>query len=147
MTNMTSAARFRRLVVLTASVAILGLAGASITPATEAPSAERRARTQEHAREQIEELRERLDLTEEQEEQIRPILADAGKQIRKLHSSARDQERSRENMMAMREQAKRIHQETRAKLEPILSSEQLAEYDAIQEEWREEHRAALRDEG
>jgi len=107
--------------------------------------AERQPPSEEQIAQQVEkrvqEMRERLELTEEQEQQMQPILADNMKQLRELRQSYQGKGRDRETMQALRGEAQAMQQATRAKLEGILTPEQMTEYDAIQEEWRKERRS------
>jgi hypothetical protein len=102
---------------------------------------------QQRAGERAEEMRERLQFTEEQEQQMRPILKDTGKQVRELRERYRNEERNRETAQAMRKEMEAIQASTRAQLEQILSSEQLAEYDALQSEWREQRHKGRGEQG
>ena len=85
-----------------------------------------------------EEMSERLQLTDEQEQQVQPIFEDAGEQMRAKHEELRSRGRSQSSMQEMQKAMQKIEKATRKQLEPILSAEQLEEYDALQAEWRQE---------
>lgn len=96
-------------------------------------------------RQGVEELKERLQLTDEQSQQVEPILKDGATQMHEMRERLRDSGRSREAMQSMREESQKLAKETRAKLEAVLSAEQLETYDALIEERREEHQKRMRD--
>ena len=86
------------------------------------------------------EVQARLKLTPEQQEKVRPIVIEEMKQLR----AARDEiqssgQRPRDRMKAGRK-VKSIQEDAEAKLKPILSKEQMAEYKKI----REERKAQIR---
>ena len=99
---------------------------------------------EQHARQRAREMRERLQLDEKQEDQMRPILRDAGKRTREIFERYRSQERSQETMQSMREELDTIRAKTRTKLEPILTPEQLVQFDELQEEWRKARQKSKR---
>ena len=86
------------------------------------------------------EVQARLKLTPEQQEKVRPIVIEEMKQLR----AARDEmqssgQRPRDRMKAGRK-VRSIQDDTEAKLKPILSKEQMAEYKKIREERKAEIR-------
>lgn len=93
----------------------------------------------------LDEFRARLALTEEQKAAVEPILRESFERRAALAEKMRGGSKpSRREMRRMRDDAERIRNETRAALAPILSPAQLAEYDRIQEEVREEARQKFR---
>ena len=79
--------------------------------------------------ERMEEMSERLQLTDEQEQQVQPIFEDAGEQMRAKHEEFRSRGRSQSSMQEMQKAMQKIEKATRKQLE---------EYDALQAEWRQE---------
>ncbi len=114
--------------------------GATLAWAQERPT---RAEMEQQATKRMQEMRERLQLTDEQEEQVQPILAESAKRTREMLERYMSQGRSPSTMSQMREEMQKLQKENRAKLEEILSAEQLLEYDTIQQEWREERRRRM----
>lgn len=92
----------------------------------------------------MEEMSERLELTDEQEQQVQPIFEDAAEQMRAKHEELRSRGRSQSSMQEMQQAMQKIEKATRKQLEPILSTEQLEEYDALQAEWRQERNSQRR---
>lgn len=94
----------------------------------------------------LDEFRARLALTEEQKAAVEPILRESFERRAAFAEKMRGGSKpSRREMRRMRDDAERIRNETRAALAPILSPAQLAEYDRIQEEVREEARQKFRE--
>jgi hypothetical protein len=107
------------------------------------------------AQEQMQQTIERLELTNEQVEQVKPVLKKAASEQQKILSSYGMDPQSRQNstrkpgmrqMMAMRNEMQDVRENTMRELDPILSDEQLEEFKQIQEErqaaMRERMRAA-----
>jgi len=129
---------FPIVMLLIALVCLVGLAQAQGPPPGD---------PEEQARQRFAELQKRLELTDEQSEQVKPILRDSGEQMREMRERARESGRSRETMQAMRKEAQKLEKETRGKLEPILSPEQLEAYDKLVEEKRQERRNRMQGHG
>jgi Spy/CpxP family protein refolding chaperone len=112
------------------------------------PAASRLALAQEDqaapsARKQIENLKERLKLTPEQVEKVKPILEQQRQKLRELREQSGG-ERSRRGRVGMARQARKIRKETDAELKQILSPEQMKELDKIREERRGRARERMR---
>ena len=75
-------------------------------------------------------MQERLNLTDEQVEQIRPIVYEQSENRRELFEKYRSQ--GRQGRSAMREEMQEMRSETDARLAEILSDQQLQEYQKIQ---------------
>jgi hypothetical protein len=91
----------------------------------------------------IQELRERLALTPEQEQKITPLLEARNAKLRDLRAKTSD-DASRAEKMALLRQAKAIQKDFDAQLEPILSKEQMKEWQQFREEAREAARERYR---
>lgn len=88
----------------------------------------------------------RLALTDDQKAAVGPILRKSFERRAALAEKARSGKKpSRRELLQMRAAAERIRAETRAELAPILTPAQLAEYDRIQKELREEARRKFRE--
>lgn len=100
----------------------------------------------------IEQAKQRLNLTSEQEKDIAPILEQSGKQRIALldkhgikRSKSGEKKRpSFSQMMALKEDMEKLNAETREQLASILTDEQLAEWDKIQQESKEKMRKKMR---
>lgn len=100
----------------------------------------------------IEQAKQRLNLTSEQERDIAPILEQSGKQRIALfdkhgikRSKSGEKKRpSFSQMMALKEDMEKLNAETREQLASILTDQQLAEWDKIQQESKEKMRKKMR---
>ena len=99
-----------------------------------------RARRKQTAETRLEQLQERLSLTEEQREQVQPVLEESWGNSQELREKARQQGPSPETMRSMREEMGTLQKATREKLAKILNEEQLTEYDQMIKEEREQMR-------
>ena len=105
------------------------------------------------AKAQMQETFERLELTDEQIQQVEPVLrasAEARQEIlaeygmdpaSRQSSGARPGPRK---MRAMRKEMDAVNEDTLGQLEQVLSDEQIAEFNRIQEERRAEMRERMR---
>jgi len=125
----------------TTALCLLALAALIVTSTSWAQRPPSREQMEQQAARHMEELRTRLELTEEQERQIEPILAEGRRKGLELHDEFRSQERSRST--TMRDEMQKMHQQMRDELMSILTTQQLAEYDAVHEEWRAERRKKM----
>jgi hypothetical protein len=119
----------KRLIIL---VALLLIGSISTPAAQEVP---------EQARQRLEQIKERLKLTPEQIEQVRPIFADEIqklKALRETHSGGAGG--SRRDRLKMGRELKRIQGEADDRLKKVLSKEQMQELKKIREESREKLR-------
>jgi hypothetical protein len=93
----------------------------------------------EQALERVEKMKERLHLTPEQLEQVRPVIAEQAEKFKAVRDkySGQDSRRSRRKMAR---ELRDIRNETDEKLENILSKQQMDELKKMREEAREEFR-------
>ena len=103
--------------------------------------------------ERIAQVKEHLDLSEEQVEQITPILKsalEAQKELLEDTDIARDGRRERDwknvrQARQMRDRTNEIRENTRKELAAVLTEEQLEKYDEMQEERKAAMRERARD--
>jgi len=86
-------------------------------------------------------LAARLNLTEDQKTQIKPIIADRQQKLRDLR-----QDTSSRPMQRMRK-AKKILEDSDKKIEPILNDQQKQQYAQIEEQMRQQARARMQNRG
>jgi periplasmic protein CpxP/Spy len=86
---------------------------------------------------QMEELNEGLDLSDDQEKQVREILTAGSETMRKAREEMQDGGGDRE---AMREKMQQMREEQNEKIKTVLSEEQFTKYEQIQAERRERMR-------
>lgn len=100
----------------------------------------------------IEQAKERLNLTEEQVEQIKPIIKssfEASMEILESHGidlSIPQEERERPSfgeLRALNKDMQKVRTESTAQMAEVLSDEQMAEFRKMQEERREQMRAEI----
>lgn len=92
-------------------------------------------------------LTDRLDLTPEQQESIRPILAEDMTAKSELVEKKREQGGGRQGMRGLRSEMKKITETTDGKLAKILSEDQMKEYEQARDEMRKKMRERMRDQG
>jgi len=80
---------------------------------------------------QLEHLTKTLNLTSDQQTQIKPILESQQQQMMALHQ---DSSLSRDDKMA---KAKSLHADTTSKIEGVLTSDQKQKYEAMQQKMQE----------
>ena len=103
---------------------------------------------------QLQETEERLQLTDEQKETVRPILEEAYGQrqavLKKhgvdLESTEKADRPGRRTLRRMRNDLQEVNKETQRELEEVLTSEQIKQWEALQEERRAEMRKKLSNE-
>jgi hypothetical protein len=119
-------------------------AGSLLLPGAFAQQQSEEARQEriEQAKQRMEEIRQRLNLTPEQQEQIRPILMEEFERLRALREKAGGGGRRDRRQMAR--ELRDIQSDTEKKLKPILTPEQMAEYRKIREEARSRFRDQMR---
>lgn len=131
---------------------LFGLIGCSSSKKTTAQSTQADTTTaavpqgpRAQALETFQEISQQLALTDEQSEQIRPILAEQAEQIqairekygftgRRGQGGGRSQRPDRSQMQAMRADLETLGEQTDAKLATVLSEEQMETWKAIQAE-------------
>jgi hypothetical protein len=94
----------------------------------EAPSAE-------EIQHRLEAAKARLNLTPEQEQRLRPIVEEEAKELRAIQQQYGGTTSRQDKRMALQE-ARAVQKESRAKLEGILTREQMSEWDEIRSEAR-----------
>ena len=122
--------------------AAIFIAGVAAAPAS-AQNVDTQA-LQEQMAEQIEAAKQRLNLSEDQIPQVEAILRDSGEQRRAVletYGVDGDDGLSLREKRRLRGEFRTIREETKSSLSTVLSEEQLAEFEQIQEEQRQELRA------
>jgi len=95
----------------------------------------------ERLRQRLEELRDRLALTPEQEEQIRPVLAEEVQKLQALREKYNGGSQNRRSRLRMARELRDIQSDADSKLKEILTKTQMDELKKI----REARRAELKD--
>jgi septal ring factor EnvC (AmiA/AmiB activator) len=83
----------------------------------------------------IEELRTRLNLTPQQQEQIAPLVEERKAKMEPIRAKVSSTASRREKIAAFQE-AKAVQDDFNSKVQPLLSQEQQAEWNKIREEMR-----------
>ena len=83
----------------------------------------------------IEELRTRLNLTPQQQEQIAPLVAERKAKMEPIRAKA-SSTASRREKIALFQEAKAVQDDFSRKVQPLLTQEQQAEWNKIREELR-----------
>jgi septal ring factor EnvC (AmiA/AmiB activator) len=83
----------------------------------------------------IEELRTRLNLTPQQQEQIAPLVEERKAKMAPIRAKVSSTASRREKIAAFQE-AKAVQDDFNSKVQPLLSQEQQAEWNKIREEMR-----------
>ena len=113
------------------------------------PSAGNAYPTAEQREQRMEQIVERLDLSDEQREQIRPIMENSAKQRRAVlekHGVGPGKpEPDRETKRAIHTDMQPVRAETEQQLATVLSDEQMEEFRQIRQELRDEWRARRRE--
>jgi hypothetical protein len=91
----------------------------------------------------LDELRQRLALTPEQEAKIAPLIKERNEKLKALRASAGPTSSRREKRNAM-QQARSIQQSFIAQVDPLLTSEQKKEWEKIRSEMRDAARERYR---
>ncbi len=97
----------------------------------------------DRAKQRMQELKERLQLTPEQSEQLRPIMLEEFqklKAVRDKYNSDGDGTQRPRTKMKMGREMKSIQSETDQKLQSILSKQQMDDLHKLRDEWREQMR-------
>jgi Spy/CpxP family protein refolding chaperone len=90
----------------------------------------------------VSDMKNRLNLTDEQEAKIRPIIEEQSKNRAALIEKYRGQ--GREGMGSLRNELQELNQRTENQLQSILTKEQMEEYQKMQTEEREQMRKGSR---
>jgi hypothetical protein len=115
--------------------ALIALTGMTITQAAELTDSQQQA-----IETKIQELRDRLALTPEQEQKIAPLLEARNQKLRELRAKYGEDASRREKLGMMRE-AKAIQKDFDGQLQPILTKDQWQQW----QQFRDETRAAARE--
>ncbi len=107
----------------------------------------------EKINQRIEKIKVRLQLTEEQQKKVIPVLKEhrkARRAILKKYGINRKNSDQKPNLsfqqkLSLRKDLKNLQAKTKASLSTILSPKQMDEYDKIQEEWRKKLRKKFQD--
>ncbi len=145
LTHSILARNLRRVVTLLMSVAFLVAVQAAGTPAVSAGLA---PVSEDERERRFQELSDRLELTGEQEPEVKSILADDREsRLALLRENGVDVEAGEKpsmfTMMGMRSDMSALSERTRENLSGILSAEQMNTYDTIVSERRAEMRASF----
>lgn len=140
-----STKNLRRAIVTALSVVLLVALQAENSPALSAALA---PASEEQREQRFQELSSRLDLTEDQEPQVRSILADAREsRLALLRANGVDIEAGEKpsmfTMMGLRSEMSTLNEQTRDELSAILSDDQMNTYEEIASERRAEMRASF----
>jgi hypothetical protein len=99
-----------------------------------------RQQTLEQVRQRLEEIKDRLQLTPEQIEKVRPILVDELQQLRSVQQKYNSSDQNRRTRLKMARELRDIRSSADDKLQKILSRKQMEELRQIREELRQERR-------
>ena len=127
---------YRRLLSITATMALvfgLAICGNQLKAQSESPeNSQRGHRQQMSPDQQLERLSKALNLTDDQKQQIRPILQDRQEKIQSVRSDASLSREDRMNKM------RSTFEETNSKIRAILNDEQKPKFDQMQQRRREQ---------
>jgi t-SNARE complex subunit (syntaxin) len=139
--------------VMTMALAAATLLGAGVSfaqePAASAPPAPTQAQTQgqtqpqmEQARERLQQIKDRLQLTPEQAEQVRPVFVEEIQQLKAVRDKYKsdDGDQNRRAKLKIAREMRGIQKATDDKLQKILSAQQMDEMKKLREEWRQQMR-------
>lgn len=114
------------------------------SPAAMAQSASSEGARREAAEMRLEEFKQRLALTPEQESRLAPLIEARNARLRELRAS-KGSDTSRRARISTLKQARQIQEEFNAQVTPILTPEQQAEWQKIREEVKAAARERLRE--
>lgn len=118
------------------------LAAAILSPGTAGQQTQER---RDAVQQRLAEVKERLALTPEQIEQVRPVLAEEAQRLRALRDKYEGSgSASRRSRRSMARELRDIRSDTDARLKRILSKSQMDELKKLREEWRRELRSRAR---
>jgi hypothetical protein len=137
--KMSKTTRVKATLAICSAMLLLGASHAGFAQSTTGDGARREAIDL-----RIEELKERLELTPEQETRLAPIIEARNAKLRELRSSAGG-DTSRRARMAALKQARKIQADFSAQIAPILTKEQQAEWEEIREEARAAAKERMRE--
>jgi hypothetical protein len=108
------------------------------------PAAVANAQQPDRIQQRLEEIKDRLSLTPEQVEQVRPVLTDEAQKLRALRDEYEGDNQSRRSRRSMARELRDIRSDADKKLTRILSKPQMEELKKLREQWREELRDRAR---
>ena len=127
---------YRRLLSITATMALvfgLAICGNQLRAQSGSPeNSQRGHRQQMSPDQQLERLSKALNLTDDQKQQIRPILQDRQEKMQSVRSDASLSREDRMNKM------RSTFEETNSKIRAILNDEQKPKFDQMQQRRREQ---------
>ena len=127
---------YRRLLSITAAMALafgLAICGNQLKAQSGSPeNSQRGHRQQMSPDQQLERLSKALNLTDDQKQQIRPILQDRQEKMQSVRSDASLSREDRMNKM------RSTFEETNSKIRAILNDEQKPKFDQMQQRRREQ---------
>ncbi len=88
----------------------------------------------------LEDIKRRLNLTDAQMEQIRPVLVSEAEKLRAVLEKRGDGGQSRRDRRNMAKEVRAIRSDADDALKRILTKPQMAELEKVREEWRDEFR-------
>jgi hypothetical protein len=113
-----------------------------ILAATSSAAAQNAGQTQgERIEQRLAQMKERLQLTPEQVEQVKPILADEMQALKNLRDQYDGGGQSRRGRLKLARQARDIQSKSDERLKKILSKSQMDELKKIREELRQQLRS------
>jgi hypothetical protein len=129
--------------VMTAAMLAATLLGAGLAAAQEPAASAPQTQTQtEQARERLQQIKDRLQLTPEQTEQVRPVFVEEIQQLKAVRDKYKTDggDQNRRTKMKMAREMRGIQQATDDKLKKVLTSQQMDEMKKIRDEWRQQMR-------
>ncbi|HWQ56697.1 MAG TPA: hypothetical protein VN442_23625 [Bryobacteraceae bacterium] len=121
------------------TLALIALLGLPVLAVPEAQTAADSPRAGQ-ARGRLRQLQERLQLTPEQVEQVRPVLAEEAQKLKAVREKRGEEAQGRRARVKMGREVRGIRGETDEKLSKILSKKQMDELKKVREEWRRERK-------
>ncbi|MBZ2187266.1 MAG: hypothetical protein K7J46_21390 [Bryobacter sp.] len=110
-------------------IGVMALSLAAGAGVAQPPGGGMRGNPEQMMNRQLEMMKERLSLTEDQEKQVKAILTSQMKKQRELMEEGFNEE-TRDKMMALR-------QESNGKIKKVLKGDQVEKFDKMQEEMRQ----------
>jgi hypothetical protein len=98
------------------------------------------AQRKEQLQQRLQQVKDRLNLTPEQAEQVRPVLTEEVESLRALREKYNQNGQDRRTRMKMGRELRSIRSAADDKLKKILSKQQMDEWKKIREEWRQDLR-------
>lgn len=93
----------------------------------------------ERAQQRLQEIKDRLKLTPEQEEQVKPIVMDEFQQLKAVRDKYAG-DTNRRSRLKMAREMRDVQSDTENKLAKVLNKDQMAELKEMREQWRAQAR-------